>query len=177
MRQSIRHLSILVVDDHRFMQQLMRAMLTGLGVRTVVPALTVDEGLRLLTAQKFDIVIADYLMGGPSGAEFMRLARSEHFAGDRFVPIIACTADTTPRTVAALRDAGADEILCKPVSAHMLWNRLAAVVNSRRRFVKTPKFFGPDRRRRAMEVKDSVERRTRKTEHAQPSYLKVLSKP
>ena len=160
MRFSISHLSILVVDDHRFMQQVMRVMLTGLGVREVVPALTVDEGLRLLASQKFDIVIADYLMGGTSGAEFTRLARSEHFNGNRFVPIIACTGDTTPRTISELRDAGADEILCKPVSARAIWSKIAAVTNSRRRFVKAPHFFGPDRRRRIATVKDGKERRT-----------------
>ena len=164
MRFSISHLSILVVDDHRFMQQVMRVMLTGLGVRNVVAALTVDDGLRLLSSQKFDIVIADYLMGGSSGAEFIRLARSEHFTGDRYVPIIACTADTTPRTVSELRDAGADEILCKPVSPKMIWSKLVAVTNARRNFVKAPDFFGPDRRRRIRYIKPNEDRRTNETE-------------
>ena len=158
MRLNVNQLAILVVDDHRFMQQVMRVMLTGLGVREVVPALTVDEGLRLLASQKFDIVIADYLMGGTSGAEFTRLARSEHFNGNRFVPIIACTGDTTPRTISELRDAGADEILCKPVSARAIWNKIAAVTNSRRRFVKAPNFFGPDRRRRVATVRGTDRR-------------------
>ena len=153
MRLNVNQLSILVVDDHRFMQQLMRVMLTGLGVKTVVAALTVDEGLRLLSCQKFDIVFADYLMGGTSGAEFMRLARSEHFNGDRFVPIIACTGDTTPRTISELRDAGADEVLCKPVSPRALWSKIAAVANARRRFIQAPNFFGPDRRRRVAKVR------------------------
>jgi DNA-binding response OmpR family regulator len=128
-----------------------------------VPALTVDDGLRVLGCQAFDIVIADYLMGGPTGAEFTRLARSEHFTGDRFVPIIACTADTTPRTVRELRDAGADEILGKPVSPRSVYNKIAAVTNSRRQFVTAPNFFGPDRRRRALPVKGG-ERRTGETE-------------
>jgi two-component system chemotaxis response regulator CheY len=163
-KQRVGDLSILVVDDHRFMQQVMRLMLNELGVRKVTAALTVDEGLRLLGSQAFDIVIADYLMGGPTGAEFTRLARSEHFNGDRFVPIIACTADTTPRTVRELRDAGADEILTKPVSPRMIWAKLAAVVNARRKFVTAPEFFGPDRRRRDRYVRPADDRRTSDTE-------------
>jgi len=157
-------LSILVVDDHRFMQQVFRLMLNGLGVRHVTAALTVDDGLRLLSSQTFDIVIADYLMGTKNGAEFTRLARSEHFTGDRFVPIIACTADTTPRTVKELRDAGADEILTKPVSPRMIWAKLAAVINARRRFVTAPEFFGPDRRRRDRYMRPSEDRRKGDTE-------------
>ena len=161
---SVGDLSVLVVDDHRFMQQVMRQMLNGLGVRKVTPALTVDEGLQILSCQSFDIVIADYLMGTRSGAEFTRLARSEHSSGDRFVPIIACTADTTPRTVKALRDAGADEILCKPVSPRMIWTKVVAVTNARRRFVTAPDFFGPDRRRQERYMRPADDRRKGDTE-------------
>lgn len=164
MTQPISELSILVVDDHRFMQQVMRLMLNGLGVRKVTPALTVDEGIRILATQPFDIVIADYLMGTKTGAEFTRLARAEHFDGDRFVPIIACTADTTPRTVKELRDAGADEILTKPVSPKMIWTKLVAVTNARRKFVEAPDFFGPDRRRKVRYVKANEDRRKSDTE-------------
>lgn len=164
LKQRICDLSILVVDDHRFMQQVMRMMLNGLGVREVTAALTVDAGIRMLGTQAFDIVIADYLMGTKTGAEFTRLARAEHFTGDRFVPIIACTADTTPRTVKELRDAGADEILCKPVSPKMIWSKLVAVTNARRKFVKAPDFFGPDRRRRIRYIRPHEDRRASDTE-------------
>lgn len=159
MQHHVGNLSVLVVDDHRFMQQVMRQMLNGLGVRHVTAALTVDEGLRILSSQSFDIVIADYLMGTKSGAEFTRLARSEHSSGDRFVPIIACTADTTPRTVKELRDAGADEILCKPVSPRMIWTKMVAITNARRRFVTAPDFFGPDRRRQDRYMRPVDDRR------------------
>lgn len=159
MQLDVGQLSVLVVDDHRFMQQLMRLILKGLGIREIKAALTVDEGLNLLSSQSFDVVIADYLMGTRNGAEFMRFARSEHFTGDRYVPIIACTADTTQRTVKELRDAGADEILCKPVSPKMIWTKLAAVTHARRNFVTAPDFFGPDRRRRVRYMRPVEDRR------------------
>ena len=166
-KQRICDLSILVVDDHRFMQQVMRLMLNGLGVREVRPALTVEEGLHLLSCQNFDIVIADYLMGTRNGAEFTCLARSEHFTGDRYVPIIACTADTTQRTVKELRDAGADEILGKPVSPNMIRTKLTAVTHARRSFVTAPDFFGPDRRRRVRYMRPVEDRRKGDTEMVQ----------
>lgn len=155
----MRNLSILVVDDHRFMQQVMRVMLSGLGVREIVSALSVDEALRCMASRKIDVVIADYLIGGQSGTEFMRLTRAGHFDGDRYVPIIACTGDVTPRTVREMRDAGADEVLCKPVSATNLSNRLAAVTQSRRVFIASSTFFGPDRRRRRTPPRNAGERR------------------
>lgn len=151
MSLKIENVSVLVLDDHRFMQQVMRMILSGLGVRKIVCVSNVEEALNTLSTETFDLVIADYLLGGQTGAEFTRLARTTHSGGDRFIPIIACTADTTPRTIQELRDAGADEILGKPVSPQAIWRKMMAVVNSRRRFVNTPEFFGPDRRRRTLE--------------------------
>jgi two-component system, chemotaxis family, chemotaxis protein CheY len=147
----IDNVSVLVLDDHRFMQQVMRLILNGLGVRKVVCVGSVDEALTVLETETFDIVIADYLLGGKTGAQFTRLARTTRSGSDRFIPIIACTADTTPRTIQELRDAGADEILGKPVSPQAIWSKITAVTNARRKFVSTPEFFGPDRRRRTVE--------------------------
>lgn len=159
MSLKIEIVSVLVLDDHRFMQQVMRLILNGLGIRKVVCVETVDEALEKLATESFDIVIADYMLGGKTGAEFTRLARTSRSGGDRFIPIIACTADTTPKTIQELRDAGADEILGKPVSAQALWAKMTAVVNARRKFVSTPEFFGPDRRRRNTEAPGGAERR------------------
>jgi two-component system, chemotaxis family, chemotaxis protein CheY len=155
----IGNVSVLVLDDHRFMQQVMRLILNGLGVRKVVCVDSVDAALDVLATETFDIVIADYLLGGKTGAQFTRLARTTRSGGDRFIPIIACTADTTPRTIQELRDAGADEILGKPVSPLSVWSKITAVVNMRRKFVSTPEFFGPDRRRRNVEPPAGQERR------------------
>ena len=151
MSLKIDNVSVLVLDDHRFMQEVMRMILSGLGVKKIACVSTVEEALNTLAVEPYDIVIADYLLGGQTGAEFTRLARTAHSGSDRFVPIIACTADTTHKTIQELRDAGADEILCKPVSPQSVWAKMTAVVNARRRFVNTPNFFGPDRRRRTLE--------------------------
>ncbi len=144
-------LSVLVLDDHHFMRQVMRLMLNGLGIRTIATAGDVAEGLYILRSNPIDLVIADYRLGPQTGAEFIRLVRTSN-SSSRFVPIIACTADTTPKTIQELRDAGADEILCKPVSPQTIWSKIVAVTNTRRPFVSTPTFFGPDRRRRSIPV-------------------------
>lgn len=141
-------LSVLVLDDHLFMQQVLRAILTGLGIKNVVAATDIEEAIRRVQTERFDIMFSDYRLGGPTGADFVKLVRASHDGYDRFVPIIACTADTAKSVVQELRDAGVDEILAKPVSAQAVWTKLTAVVNARRPFVVAPGFFGPDRRRR-----------------------------
>ena len=142
---------VLVLDDHRFMREVIRLMLGTLGIRRVLASGSVDEAMAMLSHEKVDVVIADYRLGGETGAEFMRLVRGLQ-GHARFVPLIGCTADTSPATISEMRDAGADEVLAKPVSARVIWAKLMAVTNARRNFVSAPDFFGPDRRRRRAEV-------------------------
>lgn len=149
MSRQLERLSVLVLDDHRFMQQILRAMLQGLGVRKIVIASAVSEATDHIATERFDLVLADFrLEGASTGADFVKLVRAACERTDRFVPIIACTADTTPAVIQQLRDAGVDEIIAKPLSADALWKKIAAVVNNRRSFIATTHFFGPDRRRR-----------------------------
>ncbi len=162
-QQRVGDIHVLVLDDHRFMQQVMRLMLGSLGIRRVVTANTVDDAMAILSAEPTDVVIADYRLGDETGADFLRLARASH-GGTRFVPVIGCTADTSPATIAELRDAGADEILAKPVSAKIIWAKLMAVTNARRPFVTAPNFFGPDRRRRKVDTAKRQNRRAADTE-------------
>jgi len=161
--QRVGDISILVLDDHSFMRQVMRMMLGSLGIRRVMAAASVDEAMRILEVEPIDVVIADYRLGDETGAEFMRLVRGMQ-NGKRFIPIIGCTADTSPATITEMRDAGADEVLAKPVSANVIWKKLMAVTNARRGFVSAPQFFGPDRRRRRADMPLKQERRSNAAE-------------
>jgi two-component system chemotaxis response regulator CheY len=161
-QQRVGDICVLVLDDHRFMREVIRLMLGTLGIRRVVAAENVDEAMAMLAHEKVDVVIADYRLGGQTGAEFMRLVRGLQ-GHARFVPLIGCTADTSPATISEMRDAGADEVLAKPVSAKVIWAKLMAVTNARRNFVSAPDFFGPDRRRRRADMLKQ-ERRSRDAE-------------
>src|SRR5262245_11831771 len=114
MSLTVRVSSVLVLDDNRHQQQVMRLILNGLGVKQITAAFSADEAVDLVKQKRFDVVIADYTLGEKSGAEFTRMVRGMRDGSERFMPIIACTADTTPSVIKDLRDAGADEILGKP---------------------------------------------------------------
>ena len=47
------------------------------------------------------------------------------------------------------RDAGVTEFIAKPLTAKAVIDRVNAVIFRPRPFIRTPTFFGPDRRRRA----------------------------
>jgi hypothetical protein len=56
------------------------------------------------------------------------------------------SADTRETTVKRARDAGANMVIAKPMSPANLYDRLAWIALTPRKFVDAPNYFGPDRR-------------------------------
>ena len=57
------------------------------------------------------------------------------------------SANTETHQILEARDAGATEYLAKPVSGKLFYDRIVAVIENKRQFVRAEAFFGPDRRR------------------------------
>lgn len=139
-------ISVVVVDDNRFMRTVVGNTLGGLGVRNIFQADGVDAALELLATNAVDLIISDWDMGEKSGIDLIRRVRAHK--PTRLVPIIMLTANSTRRNLFAARDAGVTEFLSKPVSAQSLYTRILEVIERPRQFIKTKDYFGPDRRRR-----------------------------
>lgn len=140
---------VLLVEDHFFMRNIWRTMLSGMGVREIVEASTVTDAFIALETDKFDMAIVDYHLGKDgTGADFIRRLRAMEGKPAQFLPVIGCTADTRRAVINDFVTAGADELVAKPVSAASAYSRIFAVIERRRAFVRTKAFFGPDRRRK-----------------------------
>ena len=74
-------------------------------------------------------------------------------------PVIMITGHSTLRRVSEARDVGVNEFLSKPVTARGVLERIARVVDNPRPFVRSKSYFGPCRRRRAMDDYRGPERR------------------
>lgn len=143
-------LRILTVDDNEFMQRLLRDILVALGFRPdhIRAAVDGSNALAALDTFQADLVICDLNMRPMHGKQFTRLVRTQGDSPNPFLPIIVCTGHAELNHIADARDAGANEILRKPVSARLIYDRLCSIVESPRTFVRAPTYTGPDRRRR-----------------------------
>ena len=139
--------TVLLVEDHANMRVLWRTILLGFGIRKVLEAPDATSAFEILRDDTVDVLIVDFNLEGLSGAELMRLIRRSDDM-PYMIPAIACTADTRRSTLKELVNAGVDEVLAKPVSAEQAWKKLSVVVNNRRKFVSTPLYLGPCRRRK-----------------------------
>lgn len=144
-------LKALVVDDNAHMRSLLRALLNSIGVKEVAEAAHGGTALTILRERKSDLVLIDMQMQPMDGIEFTRQVRTSDLSPNPFVPIIMISGHTEKHRVLAARDAGITEFLAKPINTANLFARIAEIVERPRAFVRTEGFFGPDRRRRALD--------------------------
>ena len=138
---------MMIVDDNHHMVTLVKTILHGLGIKEVFEAHDAAEAFEILRSNQLDILIVDFAMEPLNGIEFVKLVRTADDSHAKMVPIIMLTAYSERSKVEAAREAGATEFCTKPVTATEIYRKIAAVVNKPRSYVRTRRFFGPDRRR------------------------------
>lgn len=140
-------LSFLVVDDNSHMRRLVRSLLHGFGSRQVYEAEDGAAGLEGVENYNPDILITDWAMPIFDGLELLQMIRNPDSCKNAYIPIIMLTGHAEKERVLQARNYGVTEFLCKPISAKSLYDRIFSIVLNPRPFIKTPKYFGPDRRR------------------------------
>jgi two-component system, chemotaxis family, chemotaxis protein CheY len=153
-------LSFLVVDDNSHMRRLVRSLLHGFGSRQVYEAEDGAAGLEGVENYSPDILITDWAMPIFDGLELLQMIRNPDSCKNAYIPIIMLTGHAEKDRVIQARNYGVTEFLCKPISAKSLYDRIFSIVLNPRPFVKTPKYFGPDRRRLADANFQGQERRS-----------------
>ena len=140
------NVSVLVVEKYPQMRTLLRQVLRQFGISNVFDAASPAIGYERFQDASPDIVMSDWSPDFDGLGLVMRI-RSGQQATNPWAPVIMCTANTERHHILEARDAGATEFLAKPVSAKSIYDRLVAVVDDARAFVRTETFIGPDRRR------------------------------
>lgn len=141
-------LRVLLVEDNPNMRQIIITVLAGVGVRRIIEASDGHEALRLLKTNACDFVIVDFNMSPMDGAAFTEYIRGHPDSPNPFLPIIMMTGYADRAHVERARDAGVNEFVVKPMTAQAIFDRINAVIQRPRSFVRSPSYFGPDRRRR-----------------------------
>ena len=147
MTYDLSELSVLVVDDDVFVLKMMRSLLNGFGIVNVRTVGNSVMALSELEADGADIIFVDWDMSPENGIEFTKMLRLGDYSPDRYVPIIIMTGHTERSLVLSARDAGVNEFLAKPMTVRSLYQRIMSVIERPRPFVRSPDYFGPDRRR------------------------------
>jgi CheY-like chemotaxis protein len=112
-------MSILVAEDNRVNQYLMRALLGKRG-HTVTVAENGVEALAALERGSFDLVLMDVQMPEMDGLEAVRRIRDAERSTSDHIPVVALTARAMTGDRETILAAGMDEYLEKPVQIERL---------------------------------------------------------
>jgi CheY-like chemotaxis protein len=113
---------VLFVDDNAMNRLVVKNMLAAAGVE-MVEAEDAETGLALVEADRFDLVLMDFRMPGMDGLGAIGAIRARADAKAR-LPIIMVTADDGPDLHRRATDAGADDLLRKPVEMQQLFDTI-----------------------------------------------------
>jgi CheY-like chemotaxis protein len=158
--RALREVRVLIVGWKPNSSLFLRSLLASLGAPAFTRVSRTDEGIALLRDQGFELVLCTDEAEPLQPAEFTRSVRRDTFGRDPTIPIIVVAKGVTLPEIQALRDAGADDIMCPPMSADAIEKRLNRVLLNARTFVTTKSFIGPDRRRARDRVFTGPDRRT-----------------
>ncbi len=146
-------ITVMIVEEAQEMFELTRAVLQTFGVTNIISANSINSGFRKFCNYNPDLVILDWLEGDlgansdSSGLKLIQHIRKDKRSPNQFVPIIMMTGYSIKRNISLARDNGATEFIAKPYTAETLYKKIEHIIEQPRKFVKTPNFFGPDRRR------------------------------
>ncbi len=120
---------VIFVEDDALNRRVVRDMLSVIDIE-MAEAEDAQTGLDMLARSKYDVVLMDLRMPGMDGLTAIRLLRQEAEPLSS-IPVIVVTADTAPDLKARCLEAGANDIILKPVALNALIDAIGrAVVNS-----------------------------------------------
>jgi len=138
-----------IIDTQHNTLRLMRDVLVRLGIKNVATYANFRDAATAFKSATPDLVLVD--ADGPEAeTEAFRLVRSlrnEPGTPNPFACLIVTTWQPTPVLLMRVTNAGADDLLVKPVSPKQVQERIVTLIKERRSFVVTSDYIGPDRRK------------------------------
>jgi CheY-like chemotaxis protein len=120
---------VLFVEDNEVNRRVVKEMLRA-GEIEMSEAEDGEAGLRMVEDNDYDLVLMDLRMPGMDGLTAIRHIRAREDAKAN-LPIIVITADAGATIEADCKDAGADDLVLKPVSMTALFNAIGALIARR----------------------------------------------
>lgn len=149
---------ILVIEPNPLMRRITCGILRLLGTRKVIEVANADAATPFIRQGDVDIILCEWYLPDAPGVDLVRWIRHER-PEIAFTPFIMITSQTRLESVTTARNAGITEFVAKPFSAKSLVARVREVIERPRPFVSIGKYFGPDRRRRALVLEENSDRR------------------
>lgn len=138
-------LRVVVLDDNRNFQNILRTMLRHLGFRRIDTFADQSAAMTHVQDNPIDIAFVDHMMPRRTGVEWIHMVRRLTDIGNRDMAIVMVTAHADHRLLGSAITAGADDVLAKPLAPATLLRHLRGVLTRPRPYARGGGgYYGPD---------------------------------
>ncbi len=132
-------LDVVVIDDSKNMQGIIRSMLNAMKVRRVRLFDSTESALHAMLHEPPNLIICEWRAGLVSGHQLLRMVRARFMEPLCYVPVIIITATPTRAIIDKAMAAGANLIVVKPISPSMLQERISWLQRDQRELILGPR--------------------------------------
>ncbi|KPL51226.1 hypothetical protein ABB55_02495 [Prosthecomicrobium hirschii] len=131
---ALESLDVVVVDDSRPMQAILRSILHGCRVARVRCFDSAEDALVAMAVEPPHLAIIDWRMKPTSGLKLVRTMRQAKAGALALVPVILVTAHPTLRLIRHAILCGIQSVIAKPFAPNTLVTRILSILADDRRF-------------------------------------------
>jgi DNA-binding response OmpR family regulator len=141
--------SATIIDRDPTTRTVVREMLRRFGLGRVRDIADIEQARGALVAGSPDLLLLD--IGGATEPAFSLIddLRARRVGDNPFVILMCMTSAPTPTLLGQITARGADDLLIKPFKPDTLRERIVGQIDSRKPFVVTSDYLGPERRKQA----------------------------
>ena len=113
---------IIIIDDDLDTRETISCVLQSMDLENFLAVNNGQKGLEAIQAEKFDLIICDWVMPVMSGFDLLKKLQSE--GATCKIPFIMVTAEATPKDLKRAIRAGATDYVLKPFDLGLLQERI-----------------------------------------------------
>jgi DNA-binding response OmpR family regulator len=141
--------NILIVGERMTELDVLAQVLMGFGAPGIQRCTSAGEALEIASNDAFDLALVDVALQPEDGYSLISSMRRQPQTFVKHLPIILVCGHVRRADVMKARDCGASFVLSKPISPHVLFNRIVLLARDQRQFIECDTYVGPDRRFKA----------------------------
>ncbi len=145
-KNSFENIRVLVGDPNREVRDAIRGGLYGQGFRYIMVTDRMSVVETAVATNKVDLMVCDTELPDGDLYDLVHKIRHHELGDNPFILVTALITAPTPKMVKKIFDAGCDDLIQKPISTGLLFERVLNLARNRKPFVVTSDYIGPDRR-------------------------------
>jgi CheY-like chemotaxis protein len=152
---SLETAKVVFVDRDEANRKLLDDTLREIGFRHIAACDTLGQFAVIIGIENPDLVFIDIDAQSDAAYQAIRGLRDGEIGENPFVVVVALTGRPDVESVEAALAAGADDMVVKPISVLALQQRIVTQIDSRKEFIATADYLGPDRRAEIRDLDDA----------------------